>query len=77
MHHGAAVRLTINLEDELYEAARSMALADGVSISTAVNRLLQRAVAPKRRTTTNKRGFPVVKGRRRFTSEDVYKIDQL
>ncbi len=40
------MRLTINLADDLYQDARSLALAKDVSISAAVNQLLRAAVHP-------------------------------
>jgi hypothetical protein len=71
------VRLTINLQDDLYRMAKSMAIAENCSISVAVNKLLRRGILGKESIERPKRkGFPVVKGRRPFTSDDVYKIEE-
>jgi hypothetical protein len=77
------MRLTINLERDLYAIARSLAQADGSSISQAVNKLLRRALEPtappprpRARTRSDVDLLPVVKGERPFTSEDVYRIDE-
>ena len=71
------VRLTVNLEEELYELAKSMAIADNCSLNAAINKLLRRATQPGVSSSKRKSGFPVVRGKRKFTSEEVYKIDQL
>ena len=74
------MRLTINLKSDLYAVARSLAQAEGVSISEAVNRLLRRAIeqpgAPRRRARMRS-GFPVARGRRAFGPDDVKRIDSL
>ena len=44
LHHNARMRLTINLEPELYAVAVSLAKAEDCSISAAVNRLVRRAL---------------------------------
>ncbi|MFT4176785.1 MAG: hypothetical protein QM627_09010 [Luteolibacter sp.] len=44
LHHGAIMRLTINLDDDLYAMARSHAIATKTSISKAVNDLFRRRV---------------------------------
>lgn len=77
MHHGALVRLTVNLEEAQYRLAKSVALAEDCSISEAVNKLLARVAQNSSRKPARRRnGFPVVKGCRPFTSDDVYKIEQ-
>jgi hypothetical protein len=77
LHHGAVVRLTVNLEEDLYSLAKSLAIAEDCSISMAINKLLRVGAYPEQRINKRKKGFPVVRGRRRFTSEEVYKIEQL
>lgn len=70
------MRLTLRLEDDLYRVARSMARDEDITISEAVNRLLRRALerrAPK--VKIGKSGFPIVHGKRSFTSEDVARIE--
>ena len=74
------MRMTVNLEQDLYVVAKSLAREEDCSISAAVNKLLRCGLTPPRRPgaggkKTEKHGFPVVKGDRVFTSDDVYRID--
>ncbi|OGQ11657.1 MAG: hypothetical protein A2138_09265 [Deltaproteobacteria bacterium RBG_16_71_12] len=70
------MRLTVNLRDDLYAVARSMARAESISISEAVNRLLQRALAePRAAPRRSKNGLPVVRGRAPFGPDDVLRIE--
>ena len=72
------VRLTINLDEDLYRMAKSMAIAEDCSISAAVNKLLHRGVSDSIKKQKRKRNqFPISRGHRPFTSEDVYAIEQL
>jgi hypothetical protein len=71
------MRLTVNLESELYAIAVAYARNAGCSISDAVNLLLRRSLTPavkpsKRRAS----GFPVVRGERPFSDEDVERIER-
>jgi hypothetical protein len=79
------MRLTVNLEHDLYVVARSLASADDCSISAAVNKLVRRALEPSaaagvtgrsRRSKSDVNLLPVVRGERPFTSEDVYRIEE-
>jgi len=56
LHHGASMRLTINLDDDLYAMARSHAIATKTSISKAVGDLLRRKINT---TAHPESGFPV------------------
>lgn len=56
LHHGAIMRLTINLDDDLYAMARSHAIATKTSISKAVGDLLRRKTTPNTHTAS---GFPL------------------
>jgi hypothetical protein len=79
------VRLTVNLERDLYAVARSLAREQDCSISAAVNILIRRGLEPPaapdaRRAGTRRAGgdahlLPVVEGERPFTSEHVYEIE--
>lgn len=72
------MRLTVNLEDDIYKIAKSLAQEEETTVSAAVNKLCRRAVEPaSARKARNKwnDGLPVVKGIRPFTCEDVYRID--
>jgi len=57
------MRLTVNLEPELYALAKSLAKAEDCSISVAVNRLLHRSLP----TVANRRG----RGSRRIRKNGV------
>lgn len=75
-HHILAMRLTVNLESDLYSVAKALSKAEDISISEAVNRLLRRALEPRRPAIKKSRtGFPVVKGSRPLGPEDVARID--
>ena len=45
LHHGATMRLTISLDDDLYAMARAHAIAKRMSLSKAVGDLLRRRLA--------------------------------
>lgn len=72
------MRLSVNLDDDLYTVAKSLARADEISLSSAINLLIRRSLAP--RTNDSKGGvdgtaLPVISGRRLVTSADVYRLD--
>jgi hypothetical protein len=77
--------MTINLEEDLYRLAKSVAIADDCSISLAVNKLLRRYVEANVGTTRGpdlsefrlegRRRFPVTLRTRTFTSDDVRRIE--
>lgn len=74
------MRLTVNLEDDLYAAAKSLAQAKDVSISVAINQLLRRAVYPPLEPipvplVSDAGGWPTVAGRKLVTPEDVKALD--
>lgn len=75
------MRLTINLDDDLYAVAKSLAQTRDVSISVAVNTLLRRAIEPGRiepipaPIAADAGGWPVVRGKRVVTAEDVKALD--
>lgn len=75
------MRLTINLDDDLYAVAKSLAQTRDVSISVAVNSLLRRALEPSRiepipaPIAADAGGWPVVRGKRVVTAEDVKALD--
>ena len=76
------MRLTVNLESELYALAKSLAKAEDCSISTAVNRLLSRAVHrelhPARRVdqVVKRNGFVVSRGKRPVTADTVHRAEE-
>jgi hypothetical protein len=67
------MRLTVNLEDDLYAVARSVAQAEDCSVSEAVNKLLRQRVeaAVARRKDT---GLPVSAGRRPIKASEVDRL---
>jgi metal-responsive CopG/Arc/MetJ family transcriptional regulator len=70
------MRLTINLDDDLYAVAKSLAQTRESSISDAVNQLLRQGLErPRGPSRRSKTGLPVVRCDRRFTSDDVAAID--
>jgi hypothetical protein len=79
------MRLTVNLDPDLYAVAKSLARESDSSVGTAVNTLLRRALAcphppatqdqPNRRVIRGKSGLPSVPCDRAFSSDDVYRID--
>ncbi|MEW5740499.1 MAG: hypothetical protein AB1938_16345 [Myxococcota bacterium] len=74
------MRLTINLDDDLYAIAKSEAHHRDVSISAAVNDLLRRALQPGLEPValpiaSDAFGWPVVRGKKVVTSEDVKALD--
>ncbi|MCC6622432.1 MAG: antitoxin [Deltaproteobacteria bacterium] len=69
------MRLSVNLEDDLYAIAKSLASAERCSISEAVNRLVRRGLTPPSRPSRKRSGFPVVRGARPISSDEVYRIE--
>jgi hypothetical protein len=52
------MRTTLHLDDDIYEAARSLAAAEGTSVGKVLSRLARRGLSPARPTRSRK-GFPV------------------
>ena len=80
LHHNGDMRLTVNLEPEMYALAKSLAKAEDCTISAAVNRLLHRSLAkdsPRHSSASRKRnGFVISRGRRRpITADTVLQIE--
>lgn len=74
------MRITVNLDDDLYAIAKGEAHLRDVSISAAVNLLLRRALEPgiepiPAAMVTDASGWPVVRGKKVVTSEDVKALD--
>jgi predicted transcriptional regulator len=70
------MRLTINLDDDLYAVAKSLARTQESSISAAVNRLLRQGLErPGKPRQRSKTGLPIVPCGRKFTSDDVAATD--
>ncbi len=72
------MRLTVNLEEDIYRMAKAYAAAEDCSVSRAINRLLRRIMEPASAAPTRRRErFPVSTCResRTITAEDVYRLD--
>lgn len=76
------MRLTVNLKEDYYEAARAYSKAENVSLSQAVNRLLaiafQKGPLPAEGPQDDeigKAGFPTSKGAKRVTAALVDSIE--
>ena len=55
------MRTTLNVDEDVYEAARALAETDKEPIGRVLSRLARRGLAPARETTGRTRmGFPVV-----------------
>ena len=77
------MRLTVNLESEMYALAKSLAREEGCTISVAVNRLLRRSVAggmersPRPLRGKMKRsGFVVSRGAKTITADTVRRAEK-
>ena len=73
------MRLSIQLNDDLYRMARSLAAAEDCSISAAVNKLIRHALdAPISSTRSKKSRFPTSRCRadHAITSEMVRCMDE-
>ena len=74
------MRLTINLEEEHYLIAKSLAKEADCSISVAVNDLIRRALEPDTHRSSNsspalRNGFRTVHGKKPISSKDVENIE--
>ena len=72
------MRLTVNLEPDLYALAVSLAKAEDCSISAAVNRLLRRSLADEaspRRRPRRRNNFVVSTGREPVTADTVARTE--
>ncbi len=74
------MRLTINLDEDLYAVGKGLAQAEDISISKAINRLLRRATELHAQRPSARRhplyGLKVSKGRRLITAADVRNAEQ-
>ena len=85
LHHCTTIvnmRLTVNLETDLYALAKSLAKAEDCTISAAVNRLLRRSLPgggkhPSRRSAqpAKRNGFVISRGRQPVTADTVRLVE--
>ena len=52
------MRTTLHLDDDVYEAARSLAAVEGKRVGEVISRLARQGLSPRARTA-RKGGFPV------------------
>ena len=77
------MRLTLNLEPDLYAVAKSLAKAEDCSISAAVNQLLRRSLSgqsgqgrPGKRTPAARNGFVISHGTQPITADTVRQAEE-
>jgi len=73
------MRLTVNLDDDLYALSKSIAKNEGLSISAVVNRLLRKSQKPAPIASSSgqtRNGFPIVRGAQVVTPALVEEIEQ-
>jgi hypothetical protein len=76
------MRLTVNLESDLYALARSLAKEEDCTVSAAVNRLLRRSLPggakqgrqPSGRAA-RRNGFVISRGRQPITADTVRRVE--
>ena len=76
------MRLTVNLESDLYAVAKSLAKAEDCSISAAVNRLLRRSLSPVEKPArqgsvrvSRRNGFVISRGGQPISADTVRKTE--
>lgn len=72
-HHGIRMRTTLDVENDVLDAAKSLALGRGVSVGAALSELARRGVAA-RTPLSVRNGFPVFQvpdGTPRFGPDEV------
>jgi hypothetical protein len=57
--YDAEVRTTINLDEDVAEAARALAHAERRSLGSVISDLARRGLAPQQQRLTEEDGFPV------------------
>ena len=70
------MRMTVNLDEDLYLIAKGLSKEQDITISKAVNHLLRRSLEPVPSTAVDSLELPIVKGRKPITSEDVYQAEE-
>ena len=81
------MRLTVNLEDDLYRMAKAYAVSENISITQAINRWLGRVCRPTAppgsqtpnamRRTDPTTGLPVVRGKRPVSTDEVQRLEDV
>lgn len=78
LHQTGSMRLTVNLDTDLYALAKSLVKAEDCTVSAAVNRLMRRSlpggVKQDGRSSgraAKRNGFSISRGRRPITADTV------
>ena len=73
------MRLSMSLHEDLYAAAKSLAKAQDLSLSAAVNQLIRRSLEPRPATSlrpsSDGTGLPAVPCTRLVTTDDLDRLD--
>ena len=72
------MRLTVNLEPDLYGLVKSLAKAEDCTVSAAVNRLLRRSLpgsAEHGARPAKRNGFAISSGKQPITADTVRQIE--
>ena len=75
LHQHAVMRLTVNLDEDLYALAKTISKTEDCTISTAINRLIRRSLEPLGAPQSSNLGLPIVPCRITFTSDDVLRAE--
>jgi len=82
LHQNGNLRLTVNLEPDLYALAKSLPKSEDCTISAAVNRLLRRSLPREAKEGSRlsvrlakRNGFVISRGRRPITADIVRQTD--
>lgn len=73
------MRLSISLDDDVYALARSLARAEDITVSAAVNRLIRKGVSVHAASTSKPRlrnGLRVSAGRVPVTADTLHQVEQ-
>ena len=70
------MRMTVNLDEDLYLIAKSLSKEQDITISKAVNLLLRRSLGPVPTPVETSLELPIVKGRKPIISENIYQAEE-
>ena len=69
--YSPVMRTTLTIDDDVLAAAREVASAQSRPLGAVLSELARRGLQPGSRLTQGDFGFPVIKGGRPITAEDV------
>ena len=76
LHHNMSMRLSVNLEPDVYALAKSLAKADDVSVSAVINRQLRDSFFGVKDTTFVKNGLLVSRSKIQITRAMVQQVSE-